>query len=136
MSSDVFSAECIKPKNSEIEQLWSRDAVLLMFKLLKLMSVEQKSVKALSEELPEFYVAKKVMQIDVSPSVISKTLLQNDFKTDENGSVSMKNKKGFVRVKSDESGKKLRIITEAVNAELAEELCGETQKLISIDIDL
>ena len=136
MSSDVFSAEGIKPKNSEIEQLWSRDAVLLMFKLLKLMSVEQKSVKALSEELPEFYVAKKVMQIDVSPSVISKTLLQNDFKTDENGSVSMKNKKGFVRVKSDESGKKLRIITEAVNAELAEELCGETQKLISIDIDL
>jgi len=131
-----FQNESGKINKVSTNQLWSRDAVLLMFRLIKIMCEENKSVKALVNELPEFYVAKKVMEIDVSPALISKELLGNDFKADENGGVSFENEKGVARVRSDGNGKRLRIITEAVNAELAEELCSEIEELISIDIDL
>ena len=125
-----------KIRNITVNQLWSRDAVFLMFKLIKVMCVEKKTLKEMVAELPEFYIAKKVMEIDISPALISKELLDNDFKTDEGGGVVFKNNKGIAKVKSESNGKSLRIITEAVNAELAEELCVEIEKLISIDIDL
>ncbi len=131
-----LQSESSKIKNVTVNQLWSRDAVFLMFKLIKIMSVEKKNLKSLIAELPEFYVAKKVMEIDVSPTLISKELLDNDFKADENGGVVLKNDKGIAKVRSERNGKSLKIITEAVNAELAEELCMEIEKLISIDIDL
>ena len=99
------------------------------------MSTEKKNLKSLIAELPEYYVAKKVMEIDVSPTLISKELLDNDFKADENGGVVLKNDKGIAKVRSERNGKSLKIITEAVNAELAEERCMEIEKLISIDID-
>ena len=123
-------------KNIPTEKLWSCDAVILMFKLLKILHEENKSLKELVSEIPEFYVAKKVMTIDVSPSVISKELLKKDFKTDVGGGISRKTNKGVARVRNDNNGKTLKIITEAVTTELAEELCGEIEKLISIDIDL
>lgn len=120
---------------ASINQLWSRDAVFLMFRLLKIMNDTNKSLGTLVGELPEFYVAKKVMEIDVSPALISKELLCNDFKTDEGGGITLKNKKGVAKVRSESNGKSLKIITEAVTMELAEELCLDIEKLISIDID-
>lgn len=123
-------------KSISTNQLWSRDAVFLLFKLIKIMSEENKSLKDLSMELPEFYVAKKVIEIDTSPSIISKELLNKDFKSEKGGGVSIKTKKGIGKVKSDNNGKSLRIITEAVSTELAEELCLEIENLISIDIDI
>ena len=125
-----------KIKNVTINQLWSRDAVLLMFKIIRIMSEKGKSLKSLTEELPEFYVAKRVMEIDASPVAVSKELLSNSFKTDEGGAVTLSNEKGTARVKSDSLGKSLKIITEAVSVELAEELCEEIERLITLDIDL
>lgn len=123
-------------KSVSTNQLWSRDAVFLLFKLIKIMSEENKNLKELSMELPEFYVAKKVIEIDASPSIISKELLNKEFKSEKGGGVSIKTKKGIGKVKSDINGKSLRIITEAVSTELAEELCMEIENLISIDIDI
>lgn len=134
--SDYNYSDGSKMKNISVDKLWSCDAVILMFRLVKLFLEENKSLKELSKEIPEFYVAKKVMTIDVSPSVISKELLKKDFKTESFGGVSRKTKKGIARVRNDNNGKTLKIITEAVTTELAEELCGEIEKLISIDIDL
>ncbi len=133
--SDYSNSAFNKTKNINTNQLWSADAVFLMFRLVKILIEENKSLKELSEEIPEFYVAKKVMTIDSLPSVISKELLKKDFKTDSGGGVTRKTKKGVVRVRNDNNGKSLKIITEAVTTELAEELCGEIEKLISIDID-
>jgi len=124
-----------KTNNVSINQLWSRDAVFLMFRLLKIMNDTKKTLSTLVSELPEFYVAKKVMEIDISPALISKELLCNDFKTDESGGVTLKNEKGVAKVRSESNGKSLKIITEAVTMELAEELCVDIEKLISIDID-
>lgn len=124
-----------KTNNVSINQLWSRDAIFLMFRLLKIMNDTNKTLGTLVSELPEFYVAKKVMEIDVSPALISKELLCKDFKTDESGGVTLKNEKGVAKVRSETNGKSLKIITEAVTMELAEELCGDIEKLISIDID-
>ena len=124
-----------KNNDVSINQLWSRDAVLLMFRLLKIINESRKTLNTLVDELPEFYVAKKVMEIDISPALISKELLCNDFKTDESGGVTLKNEKGVAKVRSESNGKSLKIITEAVTMELAEELCVDIEKLISIDID-
>lgn len=133
--SDYSNSDFSKIRTVNTSQLWSADAVFLMFRLVKILIEENKSLKELSEEIPEFYVAKKVMTIDSLPSVISKELLKKDFKTDIGGGVTRKTKKGVVRVRNDNNGKSLKIITEAVTTELAEELCGEIEKLISIDID-
>lgn len=133
--SDYSNSDFSKIRNVNTDKLWSADAVFLMFRLIKILIEENKSLKELAEEIPEFYVAKKVMTIDSLPSVISKELLKKDFKTDIGGGVTRKTKKGVVRVRNDNNGKSLKIITEAVTTELAEELCGEIEKLISIDID-
>lgn len=121
-----------KMSSVNINQLWSRDAIFLIFKLIKIITDEKKSIKALALELPEFYVAKKVMEIDTSPAVIKKGLLDNNFKRASSG-VVLKNEKGVVRVKSESNGKKLKIITEAVNAEVAEEFLGDIERLININ---
>lgn len=136
--SEVSNHQFENSKNSSISinQLWSRDAVFLMFRLLKIMHDSKKTLATLVRELPEFYVAKKVMEIDVSPALISKELLCNNFKTDESGGVTLKNEKGVAKVRSESNGKSLKIITEAVTMELAEELCVDIEKLISIDIDI
>ena len=44
-----------------------------------LINDTKKTLSTLVSELPEFYVAKKVMEIDISPALISKELLCNDF---------------------------------------------------------
>ena len=134
--SDYNSKYNSKSQNVTADMLWSSDAVILMFKLIKLLHEENKSLKELSKEIPEFYVAKKVIAIDALPTAISKALLKNDFRTENSGGVARKNEKGVVRVRNDNNGKALKIITEAVSTELAEELCSEIEKLISIDIDL
>lgn len=127
--------EAWQTKNVPINQLWSRDGVLLSFKIIKIMSEQKKSLSELVGELPEFYIAKKVMEIDVSPALIGKDLLSGNFKTEENGAITFLNEKGSAKVKCDSLGKRLKIITEAVSAELAKELCDEIEKCISIDID-
>ena len=133
--SDYSNSDFNKIKSVNIDKLWSADGVFLLFRLVKILFEENKSLKELVEEIPEFYVAKKVMTIESLPSLVSKELLKKDFKTDSGGGVTRKTKKGVVRVRNDNNGKSLKIITEAVTTELAEELCGEIEKLISIDID-
>ena len=133
--SDYSNSDFNKIKSVNTDKLWSADGVFLFFRLIKILIEENKSLKQLTEEIPEFYVAKKVMTIESLPSLISKELLKKDFKTDSGGGVTRKTKKGVVRVRNDSNGKSLKIITEAVTTELAEELCCEIEKLISIDID-
>ncbi len=123
-------------KLTGVNRLWSRDAVFLMFKLIKLLSDEKRSLKDVVADLPEFYVAKKVLEIDLTPTAISKELLKNNFKIDEGGTVVLKNEKGSVKVRGNADGKSLKILTEAVNCEIAEELITSTERLITIDIDL
>ncbi len=134
--SGVFENEENSQKLTSVNRLWSRDAVFLMFKLIKILSDEKTSLKALISHLPEFYVAKKVMAIDLSPSEVSKELLRKNFKIDEGGGLVLKNEKGSVKVRGNSDGKSLKILTEALNFEIAEELALSTEKLIAIDIDL
>ena len=107
-----------------------------MFKLLSVMAKSEKTLEKLVFELPEFYVAKKVMKIDASPAVISKTLLDGDFEKSENGGIILTRNTGSARVKSNSDGKALRIIAEAVSVEAARELCAEAERLIgNVTID-
>lgn len=110
------------------KQLWSRDAVFLLFKALSFMNEKGKTLCELIGELPEFYVAKKIIEIDSSPSDISNRLLKADFSKSDYDNVIFKNN---VRVKADSSQKTLKIIAEAVSLEMANELCDDTAELIA-----
>lgn len=118
------------------KQLWARDAVFLTVKLLSAMAKNKKALTELVSELPEFYVAKKVMEIDVSPAIISKTLLEGGFEKEVGGGVILKKNGASARVKSNSDGKALRIIAEAVSVEAARELCADVGDIIgNVTID-
>lgn len=111
------------------KQLWSRDAVFLLFKTLSYMHANNKSLFELTEALPEFYIAKKIIEINAPPASISEKLLEADFmKSDFEDVIFKKN----VKVKPDSDGKTLKIIAEAVSLETANELCDDTLKLLGL----
>lgn len=113
------------------KQLWSRDAVFLLFKLLFYMNEKRSTLYELSEDLPEFYIAKKVMEINIPPQKLAKRLLDSGFQKVEGSGVILKKKTDNIKLKSDFDGKTLKIIAEAVSVEAANELCDEVFNLIS-----
>lgn len=126
-----------KARETGIRQLWARDALFLCVRVLSLMRERNKTLKELVKELPEFYVAKKKMDIDVSPAKLSKKLLDESFTDSKSEGVVFSGEKGHARVRAKSSGKTLGIITEAVTLEAAEELCADIEaiiKRIAIDI--
>lgn len=126
-----------KARDLGVRQLWARDALFLSIRILSIMREGNKTLRELAKELPEFYVAQKKIDIDVSPAKISKRLLDESFTSAENEGVTYSNDKGLARVKAKGAGNTLRIITEAVTLEAARELCADIEtiiKRISIDI--
>ncbi len=126
-----------KAREAGIKQLWARDALFLSIKILSIMRQQEKTLKELIKELPEFYVANKSVDIDVSPAKISKKLIDEKFQNSEDEGIVYTGDKGYAKVQVKSSGDALRIITEAVSVEAAEELCTDIEaiiKRISIDI--
>lgn len=111
------------------KQLWSRDAVFLLFKLLSFMHSKNKTLSELTKDLPEFYIAKKIIEIDTSPTALYEKLLEADFKKNDFEDVIFKKN---VKVKPDSDGKALKIIAEAVSLETANELCDDTLRLLAL----
>ncbi len=118
-------------------QLWARDALFLTIRVLSVMRERQMTLMELVAELPEFYVARKKVDIDVSPAKRSKKLLDERFSGGNSEGVVFSGDKGHARVKAESSGGALRIITEALTLEAAEELCEDIESIIrriSLDI--
>ena len=113
------------------KQLWSRDAMFLVIKLLSIMSEKNESLSKLVSELPQFYISKKVIEIDVSPATISKKLLDGDFVKGSSDGVFRENEKGSAKIRSDSNGKNLKIIAEAYSSEAADEICAEIESIIN-----
>lgn len=126
-----------KARETGVKQLWARDALFLSIKILSIMKEREKTLKELVKELPEFYVANKSVDIDVSPAKVSKKLLDEKFENTDDEGIVYSGEKGYAKVKVKSSGDTLRIITEAVSVEAAQELCADIEsiiKRISIDI--
>ncbi len=113
------------------KQLWSRDALFLMFKILSLMVEKNCSISELIDELPDFYIVKKVIETDKPFSNISKKLIDNGFCEDENNENILLKNNSNVKIKKGDNGKSLRIIAEAVSVEAAEEICAEINKMLN-----
>lgn len=115
------------------KQLWSRDAVYLLFKLLSYMNEQGSTLYELSKDLPEFYIAKKVMEINIPPQRLMQKLVDSDFEKIDGNGVILRKKSDNVKLKSDLDGKALKIIAEAVSVEAATELCNEVFDLINTE---
>lgn len=126
-----------KAREAGIKQLWARDALFLSVRILSIMREREKTLKELVKELPEFYVANKNVDIDVSPARISKKLIDESFLNTDDEGIVFSGDKGYAKVKVKSSGDTLKIITESVSIEAAEELCSDIEAIINrISIDI
>ncbi len=124
-------------RDTGIRQLWARDALFLTVRVLSVMRERKSSLAELTAELPEFYVARKKVDIDVSPARVSKRLLEERFSGGDSEGIVFSGDKGHAKIKAESSGGALRIITEALTLEAAEELCADIESIIrriSLDI--
>ncbi|NMP38208.1 MAG: NTP transferase domain-containing protein [Clostridiales bacterium] len=114
-------------------QIWSRDALFMCVKLMSIMKDTGKSLHELQDELPGFYIARKYVDIDVSPARISDALKKenSDVSHSEEG-VLFNNGNGKILVTPLKNGRALRIIAEAVDSETAQELCALTERQIRL----
>ena len=112
-----------------IRQLWTRDALFLAVKILSVMHSEKKSLRELMADIPEFYISKRVIDIDVSPARLTKLLSKSEYTSAGEG-VFRKTDGGTVRIKAENSGKALRIIAESASLEASEELCSDAEGFV------
>lgn len=105
------------------DDLFMRDALFLSVKLLKILADTGKTLKRLAEELPEFHVTKKKINIDLGnmENIFSETG-NSDLRLTNDGAI-MELPQGMVRFSRIDNGKKLSIIAEAVNYEASKDLC-------------
>lgn len=113
------------------KQLWTRDALFLLFKFLSVMCAANKDVKTLAAELPGFYMVRKMTDIDSSSVLFSKAVYEKGFKKSESNGVELIRDNAAARLFGSADGRALRIIAEAVSAEAARELCAEVEALIN-----
>ncbi|MCD7828791.1 MAG: NTP transferase domain-containing protein [Clostridiales bacterium] len=104
--------------------MWAYDGLALVFKVMGMMNTEDKSLYELTEKIPVFHIAKKVVASDISPSVLSSLL---GIRADgESQGLRTSGIKGTVSVTETAGGRLIKIIAEAANMEAAKELCAET----------
>ena len=124
-------------REAGVKQLWARDACFLSVRILSALKEKGKSLKELAAQLPEFYVAKRDVGIDVSAAKLSGRLSGDGFTAAPSEGLELKNELGYAKVKPCSDGSALRIITEALTFEAAQELCADVEEIIkalSIDI--
>jgi len=115
-------------------QLWERDAIMLAIKLLSIMKEKQKSLSELISALPRFEIEERT--IFTQGSALKFMRDNNTGAAIEEG-VIIKDENGLLLVRPLKSGKGLKLYAQAVNSELAAELCDKfTQNLKNSDNQL
>ena len=108
-----------------------RDALLMAVRLLGIMCTTGKSLKSLSDALPDFYVSRRKIPIDMSASNLRQKLSkQICYDTGEGIAVTFD--RGRVLLTPSRSGRSLKILSEAADYETSKELCSEIEKLIEL----
>ncbi len=106
-----------------------RDALFMAVKILNIMAVTGKSLKRLSNELPQFYVTKKSVDLSFSPAELSARLSRSSPKLTREG-IIITYPQGRVLLTPSKSGKSLRLLAEADSYEISKDLCSQAEKLI------
>jgi len=121
--------------NSDLEarklartQMWSRDALMQCVIFLRLVR-RNGGIKALLERLSTFEVSVRTLQTQGNPAA-----LLRDMAGQQTGGIGegvlVEDGKGTVLIKPMKKGGGLRILAEAVSAEIAQELCQSTEELL------
>lgn len=106
-----------------------RDALFASIKLMKIIDDTGKTLKRLNDELPEFHISRKRINLDLrNPEKILKSSGASDVKITEDGAL-IEFPQGKVRLSSIKNGRELSIIAEAVSYEISNDLCNKAEEL-------
>jgi hypothetical protein len=108
-----------------------RDALLMAVRLLGIMCATGKSLKSLSDALPDFYVSRRKIPINISASDLRQKL-SKQICGDTREGIAVTFDKGRVLLTPSRSGRNLKILSEAADYETSKELCSEIEKLIEL----
>lgn len=112
-----------------IKQAWVRDGLFMAVKILSIMNERNMSIEELLNEVPNFYVERKILEIDISPTQLSEYLGfdSNEISTGKEG-ITLKRDNGRLLITPTKKGDRLRVLAESSNMEIAKELCAEIEE--------
>lgn len=113
-----------------LEQLYVRDALFLSIRLLGILQKKGKTLSALFQELPAFFIRRKNVIIDFPPTQLLAMLHLENAETQNEG-VTVQMPHGRVLLVPRRNGRQLSIIAEADSFEASRELCGDIQARLS-----
>lgn len=107
-------------------QIWVRDGLFMAVKLLSILKERGMSLRQLLAELPDFSVARQVIEVDIRPSRLAELLAAGGEEvTNAQEGLTLSRREGSLLITPTHSGKRLRLMAEAASMEAAEELCAE-----------
>lgn len=117
-------------------QPWVRDGLMQAVRILTRMKQYHVTLSELLARLPDFAVATRTIPCEGNPGKILHELQAGERSAVAEGArIQMQGGTAFVR--PSKSGKNLVLVTEAVNTEIAEELCGRLEeRLHTVSLDI
>lgn len=113
------------------KQIYLRDGLYLTVRVLGVMRKRRRSLEALCEELPEFYLERKTFAVSFPPAKLRAIFGQPE-QTDEGVSegVTLRRDGGRLLIRPDRSGKALHVLAEAASMETAAEMCSGFERIL------
>lgn len=118
-------------------QPWVRDGLMQAVRLLHRMRQRRVSLSELLSRLPEFAVSSKTIPCEGNPGKILRHLAPDEASRSAGEGTRLRLRGGRALVRPSKSGRHLVLVTEAANAEIAEELCGRLEgQLHTVALDI
>ncbi len=110
------------------QQFWVRDGLMGAIRLLGFLQEEEISLKALTEELPEFAIEERVFATRENPAGILRAMGGGEREQPGEG-ILVRQPDAVLLLRPDRKGKKLKLMVQAAKAEVAAELCGRLTRM-------
>ena len=118
--------------------LWAFDGIFCIAKLLEIMKKNNKTLAALSNEIPEHYVKHLSFDYSVQPMRFRQNMINDGAirSIKRNGYLEWEDERGVIRVKPDSNGRRVRVLIETESMEISRELAAEAEmKIQNCSID-
>jgi mannose-1-phosphate guanylyltransferase/phosphomannomutase len=109
-------------------QMWSRDGLMQAVMLLSILR-EEGNIRQLPKRYADFGMATATLETDGSPAGLIRAINSQKAGTVREG-VVLTHDRGVVLVKPLKKGTGIKILAEAVNAEIAREICADVEKTL------
>jgi mannose-1-phosphate guanylyltransferase/phosphomannomutase len=106
------------------KQLWVRDALFRMVRVLAVMKEKKSSLRMLVDSLPRFYVEHKQFRLPCAPSLLKELFGEQDAQVESaKEGIVLRKESGRLLITPSKNGKNVRVFAEAADYETANELC-------------